>query len=65
MTKLQTPPPACETDEISFEEELRLAEAEAQKSLGISFEDFKQRWYAGEYRNNPNPKITHVAFYLH
>lgn len=65
MTKLHTPSATCENDEISIEEERELAEAEAQRELGITFEEFKRRWNRGEYRDNPDPKITDVAFWLH
>lgn len=65
MRQLQTPPPTCEFDELTVEEERELAEAEAQRELGISFEEFERRWNAGEYRDDPNPKITSVAFWLH
>ncbi|MCC3762631.1 hypothetical protein K3N28_06045 [Glycomyces sp. TRM65418] len=65
MRQLQTPPAACEPDEISLEEEQQIAEEESQRNLGISFEEFKRRWRAGEYRGNPDPKVTSVAFWLH
>jgi hypothetical protein len=65
MTKLHTPRPKCDPDELSVEEEEQLANEEAQRNLGISFDEFKERWRAGDYRNNPDPKVTSVAFWLH
>lgn len=65
MRQLQTPPPTCEFGELTPEEEQAIAEAEAQRELGISFEEFKRRWQDGRYRDDSNPKVTSVAFWLH
>jgi hypothetical protein len=50
--------------ELSREEEDRMAEAEAQANLGISFVEFRKRWFRGDYQDDPRPEVTSVAFWI-
>lgn len=53
-----------ESDELSGEELDRMAEAEAQANLGISFTEFRKRWFRGDYQGDPRPEVTSVAFWI-
>jgi hypothetical protein len=64
MKHLHTQPPTCDSDEISLEDERKVADRETKRVLGISFAEFERRWRSGTYRSNPDPKIIDLAFYL-
>jgi len=53
-----------DSDEISGEEMDRMAEAEAQANLGISFQEFRKRWFRGDYKDDPRPEVTSTAFWI-
>lgn len=51
--------PELEPDEVD-----RMAEAEAQANLGISFVEFREKWFRGDYRDDPRPEVTSTAFWI-
>lgn len=51
-------------DELSWEDMMKIAEKEAQANLGISFQEFRTRWFRGEYANDPRPEVTGTAFWI-
>jgi hypothetical protein len=36
----------------------------AWQHLGLTAEEFKRRWYAGEYRDDPRPQIRALDHYM-
>ena len=50
--------------ELTRDEFQREFEAEAWESLGISGDEFRRRWLAGEYADEDNEPVWRVAFYL-
>jgi hypothetical protein len=50
--------------ELTPEEVAREFDAEARRSLGISGEEFRRRWQAGEYAGQDNERVWRVAFFL-
>ncbi len=50
--------------ELSEREEHAMLERSARQLLGISAEEFIQRWSSGAYRDCDDPKVTQVAMLL-
>jgi len=50
--------------ELTLEEAEAELDAEAWDCLGISGDEFRRRWEAGEYRGQDDERIWRVAFYL-
>jgi hypothetical protein len=50
--------------ELEPDEADRMAEAEAQANLGISFVEFRKRWFRGDYKDDPRPEVTSTAFWI-
>jgi hypothetical protein len=50
--------------ELTRDEAREMLDREAGRLLGVSGEEFVRRWYAGEYRDCEDPKITQVAMLL-
>jgi hypothetical protein len=63
-----SPHTESETDmlgpELTPEEERAALEREVNRSFGISLEEFRRRWLAGEYRDSDDPRVTSVAMLL-
>lgn len=57
---------AGDTDvmELTDDEARQMLDREARRLLNVSGEEFTRRWYAGEYRDCEDPKITQVAMLL-
>ncbi|MFY1688045.1 hypothetical protein [Plantactinospora sp. WMMB782] len=53
-----------EVVEMTEEEEHDYIRSECARLLGMDLEEFARRWYAGEYRDNDDPKVTQVAMLL-
>ncbi|WP_159079490.1 hypothetical protein [Plantactinospora sp. BC1] len=53
-----------EVVEMSEEEEQDYVRSECVRLLGVDLEEFTRRWYAGEYRDHDDPKVTQVAMLL-
>ncbi len=48
----------------TFDDLLAALDAAAREYLGISGEDFRTKWEAGEFVDDPNPDIMNVAILL-
>lgn len=48
----------------TYEDLLEALDAAARHYLGISGEEFRRRWDAGEYAEDPNPDVMNVAILL-
>src|SRR3954471_5168670 len=46
--------------ELTAHEEQEYIEQESRRLLGMSLEEFRSRWEAGEFRDNDDPKVTQV-----
>lgn len=53
-----------EVVELTAEQAAERLRSECQRLLGLDVEEFARRWHAGEYRDNPDPKVTQVAMLL-
>lgn len=51
----------CDTPELTREEGQELFDRRARKLLGISGEEFLQRWDAGEYSDSDAPNVASLA----
>ncbi|MBF5032272.1 MULTISPECIES: hypothetical protein [unclassified Micromonospora] len=50
--------------ELTPDEEHEYIQRESRRLLGMDVEEFRQRWEAGEFRDNDDPKVTQVAMLL-
>ncbi|MEU5786186.1 hypothetical protein ABZ754_00465 [Micromonospora purpureochromogenes] len=50
--------------ELTTDEEHEYIQRESRRLLGMDVEEFRQRWEAGEFRGNDDPKVTQVAMLL-
>ena len=56
---------AITVKELDQAEGIKLVDDAARRRLGISGEEFKRRWEAGEYADNPDrPEVMWVAMLL-
>lgn len=55
---------AAEVEEQTEEQRRELLEHEARRLMGMSAEEFAERWRNGEFRENDDPKVTQVAMLL-
>jgi hypothetical protein len=53
-----------EVVELTAHEEYEYIEQESRRLLGMDLSEFRQRWAAGEFRDNDDPKVTQVAMLL-
>lgn len=51
-------------DELPWDEADKFADKEARANLGISFKEFRKRWFRGDYKDDPRPEVTSVAFWI-
>lgn len=56
--------PAADVDEQTPQQYSELLEREAKRLMGMSAEEFAERWRSGEFRGNDDPKVTQVAMLL-
>ncbi len=52
---------AVEVAELDEQELYGVLDKEARRLLHISGEEFVRRWKAGDYRDDSDPHVTHVA----
>ncbi len=50
--------------ELSAAKEQAAFEEASHELLGISAAEFRWRWNAGKYRNDPNPDVIEVAMFM-
>jgi len=50
--------------ELTEAEERALLESEVQANLNMSLAEFERRWWAGEFRDDEDPRITSVGMLL-
>jgi hypothetical protein len=50
--------------ELTPDEEYEYIQRESRRLLGMDLDEFRQRWQAGEFRGNDDPKVTQVAMLL-
>lgn len=55
---------AAAVDEFSPERQHELLDREARQSFNLTAEEFAQKWHAGEFRGDDDPKATQVAMLL-
>lgn len=53
-----------EIQEMTTDEVLAQLDREARRTLGMSGEDFAEKWRNGEFRDNADPRVTQVAMLL-
>lgn len=53
-----------ELDVISPDEGRAILNRVAQRNLGMSGDEFRQRWTAGEFTGSKDPRVTRVAMLL-
>jgi hypothetical protein len=51
-------------DELTADEERPILAGEVFRATGLGVDEFRRRWLAGEYRDNPDPRITSAAMLL-
>ncbi|MFY1673367.1 hypothetical protein ACN27G_25950 [Plantactinospora sp. WMMB334] len=57
-------PRDIEVVEMIPEEEHDRIRSECTRLLGMDLDEFARRWYAGEYRDDADPRVTQVAMLL-
>jgi hypothetical protein len=50
--------------ELTEAEERALLESDVQANLNMSLAEFERRWWAGEFRDDEDPRITSVGMLL-
>ncbi|MFI6333177.1 hypothetical protein ACIBBG_33495 [Micromonospora chersina] len=53
-----------EFGELSAEDQQGMLERAARSLLNLTAEEFRQRWEAGLYREDEDPRVTQVAMLL-
>lgn len=55
---------SSELDLISADEGRAILDRVARRSLGMSGDEFRQRWMSGEFAGSKDPRVTRVAMLL-
>lgn len=53
-----------EITELDPAQERSLLDAEARQVLGVDADTFERRWFAGDFKNCDDPRVTQLAMLL-